>query len=70
MGPVRKYRVTVNGAETVMKLNEHDARAYPGAALVDGDVADVEETAEVTTPAKRRRQPANKARTAADKGGE
>lgn len=53
MGELKKYRVIVNGNETVMKLNEKDAERYEGAELVDA-------------PAKSR-SVKNKARTADNK---
>lgn len=35
MGELKKYRVTVNGNETVMKLTEKDAERYEDAEAVD-----------------------------------
>lgn len=48
MGELKKYRVTVNGNETVLKLTEKDAERYEDAVAVDA-------------PAKSRK-PQNKAR--------
>jgi hypothetical protein len=54
----QRYRVTVSGRPTVLKLSAEDAKAYPGAELVDtgGDT----EQADATTDA-----PEAKARTTA-----
>lgn len=61
VGPVRKYKVTQNGFKTVMKLNDEDAKAYPGAELVDDTVAEPEPEAEAAaktrTPADKTRRP-------------
>jgi len=35
VGPVRKYKVNHNGYETVLKLSDEDAKAYPDAQPVD-----------------------------------
>ncbi|MGC4769206.1 hypothetical protein ACLQ25_09525 [Micromonospora sp. DT44] len=60
MSQVRKYKVTQNGFETVMKLNDEDAKAYPDAQLLD-------EPAEQPEPADADEKPAAKTRTPADK---
>ncbi|WP_338683941.1 hypothetical protein QD712_25830 [Streptomyces acidiscabies] len=65
-GPLKKYTVvSASGVETVMKLNEHDARFH--GVLDEPDPEPEPETAE-TAPAKKRAV-SNKSRTAADKGG-
>lgn len=51
----QKYRVTVNNHQTTLKLSAEDAKAYPGAELVD------ESSDRSEAPAKSRRAP-NKAR--------
>jgi hypothetical protein len=53
VGELKKYRVTVNGNETVLKLTEADAKRYEDAELVDA-------------PSKARK-PQNKARTVQNK---
>jgi hypothetical protein len=53
VGELRKYRVTVNGTETVMKLTEKDAERYEDAEAVDAPT--------------KSRKPQNKARIAQDK---
>ena len=58
----RRYRVTHNGYDTVMKLDDTDVKAYPDAELVDDDQA----ADEGDTSAKKR-TPANRARGAANK---
>ena len=55
MGPVRKYFVTHNGHRTIMRLNDQDVKAYPGAELV---------SAAPDGASGKARQPANKTRTA------
>jgi hypothetical protein len=35
VGPVRKYKVNKNGYDTILKLNDADAKLYPGAVLVE-----------------------------------
>lgn len=55
---VQKYRVTVNGHETTMKLSAEDVENYPDAVLLD----DVE-----AKPAAKSRRAPNKARTAQNK---
>lgn len=50
VGPVRKYKVTTNGHETVLKLNDEDVKAYLDAELID-DSADDAGTADSTTAA-------------------
>jgi hypothetical protein len=55
----QRYRVTVRGVRTVLRLSAEDARLYPGAELVDGAPAE-----EVGPAAKRRAAARNKARTA------
>lgn len=57
----QRYRVTVRGVRTVLRLSAEDARLYPGAELVDsapaGEVG-------APRPAAKRRAARNKARTA------
>jgi len=53
-GPLKRYKVIQNGYETVMRLNEEDAKRLNAEPL---DAA----------PAPKKRAPANKARTAANK---
>lgn len=63
-GPLRKYRVTVNGTEAVLKLNEKDAEAYGDLAVpVEDGTADGRGTPAVPN---KRRSPANKSRVAGD----
>lgn len=79
MGEVKRYRVTVNGTETVLKLTAEDAKRYDDAVLVDGQEADsatvaaVEESDEdaaeekAVTPENKSRTAQNKSRGAASK---
>jgi hypothetical protein len=79
-GPLKKYKVTLHGVETVMKLNEADAELLGGAPLGAPEaepetptVADgsEQEPAAPGPEGKRRPTAANKARSAAsNKGGE
>lgn len=55
MGEVKRYRVTVGGNETVLKLTDEDAKRYEDAELVDAEP--------------KAARPANKARTAQNKAG-
>lgn len=55
MGSLREYKVTVNGHETVMNLNEEDAQRL-GGTLVQG-----------TAPEQKRRTVSDKSRTASNK---
>lgn len=74
-GPLKKYRVTRNGVETVMKLSDDDAKRLGVAVEQPADAAstaepvqpaDAPETGDVAPPsAKRRTTSANKARSAA-----
>lgn len=65
-GPLKKYTVvSASGVETVMKLNEADARFH--GVLDEPDQAE-EQTAAEPAPAKKR-VVSNKARTAATKDG-
>lgn len=66
VGPVRKYKVTVNGSETVLKLNDEDAKAYPDAQLVDEPASQVAGDEDTAAEAKSRTA-GNKARGAANK---
>jgi hypothetical protein len=61
----QKYRVTVNGRSTVMKLSYDDAENYPDAELLD-DTA----TEPTAKPAAKQRRAPNKARTAQNKSAE
>lgn len=62
--PVRKYNVVQNGVETILKLNDTDARLYPDAELVEDQADDAEQ------PESKSRTAANKARRpAGDKSG-
>ncbi|WP_431881569.1 hypothetical protein [Micromonospora chalcea] len=63
MGPVRKYKVNQGGYETVLKLNDADAKLYPGAELVEDVPAEVEGD----EPSGKSRAAANKGRTPANK---
>ncbi|MEV0726009.1 hypothetical protein AB0I37_24925 [Micromonospora purpureochromogenes] len=58
MGPVRKYKVAVNGAETILKLNDEDAKAYPDAQLVDEPAEQPETTADGDAKATSKTRPA------------
>lgn len=61
MGQVRKYRVTHNGYETIMRLNDTDVKLYPDAQLVDESTPEPEPEPEAGA------KPAAKTRTASDK---
>ena len=39
-GGVKRYRVNVNGTDTVLKLNSEDAKKYKDAEPVDGGTVD------------------------------
>lgn len=76
MGDVERYRVTVNGTETVLKLSAKDAKSYEDAVLVDGqsdateagDTSDAADDAEDNdTTSEKAAKPANKSRTAQNK---
>lgn len=68
-GPLKLYNVVMHGIPTRMKLNEADAKRY-NATLVGAPEPDpVEEGAAEPKPAAKKRAPANKARTAANKDG-
>lgn len=79
MGEVKRYRVTVNGTETVLKLTAEDAKRYDDAVLVDSQEADsatvaaVEESdkdaaeEKAVTPENKSRTAQNKSRGAASK---
>lgn len=63
MGELHKYRATVNGNETVLKLSEDDARAlYPDAQRID---AETSAAASDEPPVRKTRAASHKARTAA-----
>jgi hypothetical protein len=64
-GPLKKYKVTTpQGMETVMKLNEEDAKR------LDAEPADVQPQASAgAKPAAKKRTASNKARTTANKDG-
>lgn len=58
---LKKYRTTVNGHETTLKLSDDAAKAYDGELTeVTGEQPEAEADAET----KARRAPANKSRTA------
>lgn len=61
VGPVRKYKVNHNGHDTVLKLNDEDAKAYPDAQLLD-EPADTSDSSTDSTD-----DAAGKTRTAANK---
>lgn len=73
MAEVKRYKVTVNGNETVMKLTAEDAKNYEGATLVDDNSTAEPDTETVEAPedadTKTAPKPENKARTAQNKGG-
>lgn len=75
MGGVQRYRVNVNGTDTVLKLNSDDAKKYKDAVPVDqGETAAeaVENQDDVATDDSADEKavtPANKSRTVANKGG-
>lgn len=61
-----KYRTTLNGHETIVKLNAADAKAWIGGKLIPIEEPEVDD--ESGTEVKARRGTANKARSAqADK---
>lgn len=68
---LKKYRTTVNGVPTTLKLSAEDAKAYPAGSLTEvGGITGETEASEGDGDAetKARKPPANKARTAtADK---
>lgn len=65
-GPLKKYTVvSPSGVETVMKLNEADARRY---GVLEEPAAEEPEAEEATAPAKKRAT-SNKARAVANKDG-
>lgn len=69
MGPLRRYRVVLNGMATTMQLTEKDAERL-GATLADGPAVapqPVEPAPPAGEPGTKARRPANKARTVADK---
>jgi len=67
-GPLKRYTVvSPSGVETVMKLNEADAKRY-GVLESKGTSEPEAEPAAEPAPAKKRAT-SNKARTAADKDG-
>lgn len=84
MGEVNRYKVKVNGTETVLKLSKEDAKRYKDAELLDvaGDAAEDTSNAEATTesepeapesdtaaePDTKAKAPANKSRSAQNKG--
>jgi hypothetical protein len=68
---LKKYRTTVNGMETTLKLSDADAEAYPGELTeVSGSAEDPQadevarDEASGEEQTKAQRAPANKARTA------
>ncbi|WP_339124088.1 hypothetical protein [Pseudonocardia sp. D17] len=74
MGALNRYRVKVNGHDTVLKLTEADAKAFhPDAVRVDGGesatttdtTADASADGASARPARKTRAASNKARTAA-----
>lgn len=68
-GPLKLYNVVMHGIPTRMKLNEADAKRY-NATLVQAPEPDpAEEGTAESKPAAKKRAPANKARTAANKDG-
>lgn len=77
VGELRKYTVTQNGYETVMKLNETDAKRLGGTPVDGGDVSPTEPDQPVdggvagdAGPAEaeaKGRRPLNKARAASNK---
>jgi hypothetical protein len=74
MAEVKRYRVKVNGTETVLKLNAKDAKNYEDATLADeaSDDADTEASTEsvdegAADTGEKATKPANKARTAQNK---
>lgn len=68
MGKVRRYRVTVNGTDTVLKLTAEDAKRYEGAELVDATATDTDVSADSGDTEEKAAKPENKARTAQNKG--
>lgn len=75
-GPVKRYRVNVNGTDTVLKLNSEDAKRYKDAVPVyaasdDAAVDSADETGSDDTDAGTDEKAAtavNKSRTATNKG--
>lgn len=84
MGELRKYTVKQNGYETVMKLDEADAKRLGGTAVDGGDAtssavepdADADATPDASADAsadaasKAAKAPANKARAGQNKAAE
>lgn len=67
-GPLKKYTVTsASGVETVMKLNEQDARRY--GLLEESEPQPAEPEAAATKPQAKKRAVSNKARSVHGKGG-
>lgn len=62
---VRKYRVTVRGTETIMRLNDRDLEQYPDAQPVDDKTPTGPTTGEPTRASGKTRAAGNKARDAA-----
>ncbi|WP_326806650.1 hypothetical protein OHB04_02340 [Streptomyces sp. NBC_01775] len=68
-GPLKKYTVTTaSGVETVMKLNEADAR-FHRVGDCRSEPSGEEQEAAPEKPQAKKRAVSNKSRAAADKGG-
>lgn len=50
MGPVRKYKVNKYGFDTILKLNDADAKLYPRAVLLEPEPAAASPAAPVDEP--------------------
>lgn len=68
-GPLRLYDVVMHGVPTRMKLNEADAKRYNATLAEPPEPDPAEEARPEPKLAAKKRAPANKARTAANKDG-
>ncbi len=66
MGAPRKYNTKVHGYDTVLSLNDDDAKAR---GLTDADLVDAQSKDDSATSTEKARTPANKARTPGNKAG-
>lgn len=67
---IKRYRVTIRGTETVMRLNDRDLVHYPDAQPVDEPARQPEpEPTPAPEPENKAKPVQNKARKAGDKSG-